>query len=67
MDFGTNYAAAQPTMARTSKTVPRKTFQKNLDKQDIIKNVVDEILLNKPKKVSAVNYESSEVLEIDYH
>ena len=63
----TNYAAAQPIVARGSNTVPRKRFHKNDDNHTIINNVVDEIILNEPKKVSAVNHEEPEVLKSDYN
>ena len=49
-DFGTKYAAAQNTKDRGINPLPRKIFQKNQENHAIINNVVDEILLNKPRK-----------------
>ena len=45
-EFGTKYAAAQPTKDHVNNLVPRKRFQKNQENRDIINNVVDEIILN---------------------
>ena len=60
--FGTTYAASQITKDCGSNPVPRKIFQKNA----IINNVVGEIQMIEPKKVSAVNHEAPECLKSDF-
>ena len=55
--FGTNYSAAQPTNDRGSNPAPKKS-QIRQENHAIINNLVDEILLNEPKKVSSVNHKA---------
>ena len=65
-EFENKYTAAQTTKDRGRKPVRRKIFQKKQENHAIINNVVDEILLNETKKVSAVNHEAPYFLENDY-
>ena len=64
--FGTNYTASQPTDDRGRNPIPRKIFHKKQENHAIIINVVDEIQIIEPKKVSAVHNEAPELLESDY-
>ena len=64
--FVTKYAAAQPTKDRGNNPVPRKIFHKKQENHAIINNDVDEILLNKTQKASAVNHEAPNFLENYY-
>ena len=65
-EYGAKYAASQRTKDHGRNPLPRKRFQKNQENHAIINNVVDDILLNEPKKVSAVNHEAPDFLENDY-
>ena len=57
-EFGTKYAADQPTNNRGSTTIPKKGYQKKQENHAIIDNMVDEIHMVEPKKVSAVNHDA---------
>ena len=66
-EFGTKYAASQPTKYRGSDPIPGKRFHKKQENHDITNNVVDELQMIESKKVSAVNHEVPEFLEIGYN
>ena len=56
----------QPSLLRTAGPTPYlEKYSRKLENHAIINNVVDEIQMTEPKKVSAVNYEAPELLEID--
>ena len=65
-NFGAKYAKSQPTKDRRIKPVPIKILNKQQENRIIINNAVDEILFNETKKVSAVNHEAPDFLEMDY-
>ena len=65
-EFGTKYAAVQPNKDRSSIPIPWKRFQKKQENHVIVNSVLDDILLNELKKVSAVNHNAPEFLENDY-
>ena len=65
--FGTKYASDQPNKYHGNHPIPRKIFRKNQENHAIINNVLDDILLNEPEKVSDVNTEASKRLESDYN
>ena len=66
-EFGTKYAAAQPTKNRVTNPIPQKGFQKKQENHTIIENMMDELHMVESKKVSVVNHEAPEFLEIDYN
>ena len=49
-EFGTMYAATQPTKYHGRNPVPSKIFHKKQENHVIINNVVDEIQITEPKK-----------------
>ena len=63
-NFGTKYANIRPTRYHGSSPVPRKTFKSQQEKNAIVNNAVDEILLT--QKLSDTNHEASELLDSDY-
>ena len=65
-EFGTKYAASQPTKNHGRNTIPKKWFHKKQENHAIIYNMVDELHMFESKKVSAVNHEGQEFLESDY-
>ena len=46
---------------------PKKGFQKKQENHTIIENMMDELHMVKPKKVSAVNHKAPEFLGIEYN
>ena len=56
-EFGTKYAADQPTKDRGSDPTPRKRLKKK--EHTIINNVVDELHMVESKKVSAAIHKAS--------
>ena len=58
-EFGTKYAAAQPTNNHGRNPIPRKRFQKKQENHTIIDNIVDELHIVESIKASAVNHEAS--------
>ena len=65
-EFGTSYAAPQPTNSHGSNPIPRKGFQKNQENLNIIDNMVDELHMVESKNIGAVNHEVLQLLESDY-
>ena len=63
-NFGTKYNAAHTTKDRGSNTIHRYLFQKKQENHAIINSVVDEIRMIESRKLSAVNHEAPEFLEI---
>ena len=53
-DFGTKCAKSRPTKDCVSRPIPRKSFNRQKEKNTMVKNAVDEILLT--QKVSATNH-----------
>ena len=64
-DFGTNYAKGKPTKDHGNNSIPGEKNNRQLENNSIIKNVVDEIILNETQKVSAAR-ESPEFLDSGY-
>ena len=62
LDFGAKYAKGKTFKDRGNRPVPRKCFNKQQENNAIDNNVVDQILLHKTQKVSAVR-EAPELLE----
>ena len=63
-EFGSKYSYSKPTKDHWNHPIPMETFNRQLEKNDIIKNLVDEILLNETHKVSAAR-EAPENLDYD--
>ena len=57
-EFGTKYAASQPTKDHGRNPNHRKRVQEKQENHAIINNVVDEIRMIESKKVSAANHEA---------
>ena len=53
-DFGSNYAKVKPTKDRGNHPVPRKKNNRQQEKNSIVNNLVDFILIDKTQKVSAM-------------
>ena len=49
-DFGFKYAKGKPTKYHVNHTIQRKKFNRQLENNEIINNVLDEILLNEAQE-----------------
>ena len=64
-DCGAKYAKSNPNKDCGNHTVPRIKFNRQQENNSIVDNVVDEILLHEPQKVSAMR-KAPEFFDSDY-